>query len=1272
MLPEGSQLQTLRVFLNGKDASERFSAANCPTGVCASGVVSAVDGLHAGKNVLYAAAKSESGKMISSRMRFAGDESRIVGRAASARRQMSANDVILPTASAFLPPTILLKTLTPGGWDGADPWLQLGSQLKISGPASCSGIYSAIVLDRQTLEEKTDAPESSPYCAADAPHLATYLKALSSRDLVVVGTNWEHNADANLDTSAIGGTNYSSLSQSGSNYPRGYITIGAGGAAPGSAYENYWIDSAGQVNPFATGMVTEDANGNYNFQSTNAVEYIVSPSDPNHAGQSTVTVRNTPAYPGIAAVYTPPAATNGFWLLILNRTTLATDPGGCAQGSSPPSGEIDFVLCGTVYQTGNSDQATRTNAMRALTTALNGLTRQQLAVLTTVGTAAYSTSPWNVAGNNVSDIDTQWNDNGYLGFSGALWHLGAPDKPTLYLGQPGSAYTYITALGLGNAISGQSVFSTSVYSEQGQTGYVHGMLTRDLNGLYRPSRSSQSSPGSDYANFTVGLISSQAPVDWPELTAKLQYADSFEGQQAAYAYVSSTLLLEYYVRGLDPRSPYTYDIHYFFTGSLNTFLDYHAFSPSLLAWPGDLTNNRDSFQLPCRSIVPNPSNPADPTCEIELLNGSTYSFSYADFVAVRQQVSDEIVNLTNLMLFMVNGSTNMKDIVAAGNSNTALAMINAAATVEGSLHAPSIETAAVKVNSSSILSMIGGGLSTLTAIGTDDALNIEGLDKTITLLSDLFADASTASGGFTAGGGTAATGLPSPDYSLVTTIGELASSDLQGQMLAGFDTTLDSIAGDYGRLSTIGPLIVDTTNAGFYSPTQAMQNVAISLFNKASQRSLYLSLIPQIYQVHYWPSVYGVNNGTNYPDMGYGQGKPCNAFYKWPTSPSFTSSWYPTYVGQSFPFMYDWSTTPIDYYVLSAPLQNVGASDVSGAFPDETLLTTLFSNKPDALNFSFDEFVALGGPMMLPPVGPSAFIMANALLSNGGNFAGHTNNRICSYNEAQLGTNVASANATTTTLTVPDSVVLGQSLSMQAKVTTSSGLAAGSVQFRDGATVLNTATLDGNGTAIYTTSGLSLGTHLLAAYYLYNDETNGEASSSAVETLTVYASAPDALLNLSAGSLNVSYGTTSTPIAMQISSQYGFTGTLSFDCVGLPVNTFCTFKPVQATVPTGGSSSTSFTVSSSGAQTAGVASISGIALLSLPITLLSLYRIRKMKRELLPLLAKVLLGTLQLGSLSGCGRANADRAIPQGTRTILVSASDGSFTRTIPLTINFQ
>ncbi len=1356
-LPAGTKSETARIVLNGKDVTSKFSPASCSEGICETGTLSSEDGLRPEKNVLFSTAKKEDGTAASSRLRFAGADAQPAStsrRLSNFSSNVTAQDAAtpsLPMLSSFLPPAIGLSTTNLGAVGPNSQWLQLGTQGKLFTAPGCSSRYSVIVLDRQTLVEKTSAPESSPACYNDGQQLAAYLQSLTANDLVIVGNNYFTNTDAGsgggyFDTTAIGGTAYNCSATpvsnsncgklaSSNNVPQGYIAIGAVGAASGTAFENYYLSnesSYSSSDPGAAGILTEDANGNYNFQSTGLrifpglqtsgpVEYIVNPGT-SSTSSSSVTLVNPPFSSN--TVYTSPtiSGAGGYWLLILNRADLSQitpygAPSSYSCSSSSNSGVINYTGCGLFFQTGpGTSLATRTANLQALTAALNNLNRREMVILTTVGNAGWTdndtetNNAWNMANNNSASTETNigsWTDNGYVELASALINLGIPDKETLYL-SGGSAFTAITGQGLGNSLSGSAALSTTVNSQQGQTGYLHGLFTPDLQGLYRPGQNEQQAANADYSNFTINLVSAQQPVDWPEFASQMAGTDSMQGQEDAYAYLSWYLLNSWYVQGQaggeGVPAPYAYDIHYFFTGSLNTLLDYHTFDPMNATWPGS-----PGFAYPCTSV-------SNGTCTWTSPDQSTsLSFTQNDFNSVKAQLHNEIVDLTNVLLYMVTGSTNMKDVVAAGNSNTALALLGAASEVAASLNQPNTSTTPVKVSASNILNMIGGFLTTVAQIGTDNFLSkadAKDLNASIDLVADLFSNASAVSGGLATAGSSASSGLPSADYALLTTIGQLANSDLQGQVLAGFDTTIDTITGDWAKLNAIGPQITDPNNATFFAPNQVLQNATIAGMNNASQRSLYLSLLPAVYQLHIWPMVasesYG-NTNPSYPDMGYssnGDADSCKPFYTgYNQPPPYSVAWYPTYGGVEYtatgwqkgdvlpiyPFQYSFASNPVDFYILAKQFTNLGESSANASIADSQLLMTLFTNQPGALNFPMFSFYARSGPMTWPLNGPSATIdFAVPLNESGENATGNLMSNICSVvaiGASGGGTAVGAAppagtpspSATITTLNAPATGVLGEDVPLQATVTApgnSGAIPAGTVRFRDGSTLLGSATLDATGTASFSASGLAIGQHTLAAYYVTSD--SFAASNSPDTPLMVYANAPDMVLSLSAGSVNISYGATSSAVTVQASSLSGMTGTANFGCAGLPIGMVCNFTPAQSAISAGGNASTSLTITATAPKAAAAMpwfrSIAGI--LVCPIALFLLWRIRRGARVMQALLCLLLLAIVSVGSLTGCGGStkvvNNPAALPSGQQAVLVTVTANSVTKSIPLVLNIQ
>ena len=152
-LPKDTQMNSLKAVLNGTSVSAQFSQTTCADGFCATGLLSQIDGLRSGKNVLFATAKKQDGSAVSTRIRFAMDYSGGTGLRAMAAgnvSQVNAQQTALPTSSSFLPPAVGFKTLYPGGPYVKSPWLQLGTEIEIDS-ANCRSTYSVMVLDRQTL-----------------------------------------------------------------------------------------------------------------------------------------------------------------------------------------------------------------------------------------------------------------------------------------------------------------------------------------------------------------------------------------------------------------------------------------------------------------------------------------------------------------------------------------------------------------------------------------------------------------------------------------------------------------------------------------------------------------------------------------------------------------------------------------------------------------------------------------------------------------------------------------------------------------------------------------------------------------------------------------------------------------------------------------------------------------------------------------------------------------------------------------------------------------
>ncbi len=1267
-MPAETRLETIQVVLNGKDVTSRFSETSCSAGVCETGTLSSTDGLRPGKNVLYAIAKNSDGSLASSRLRFVGKTAPVskpasrsqVATKVSANLSTTARPAAAvgssPIGDGYLPPAVIFNTLTPGGWNGKTPWIQIGNeQLPTLNGLSCSatGAYLVVVLDRQTLLEVPGATQ----CFSDTQDLSAYLATLTSNEIVVVGTNSGYLTAASLDTTPIGGTDYTPLNPT-NDYPLGYMAIGAGGAAPGSAYESFHTTNmAATFDEFATGALIEDVTGNYNFQPSGTFEYLVTPNDPNNgSGQSTVTLLNTASlapysqfsYPNKVVYYSPANQTNGYWLLTLQRDDLGFNQHWIFNANSAKQ-QTDVTFGGTFYATGSSDPQTQVAAFGQLATDLGKVTPDQLVFLVSVGTPNFGSSTWDVAARTS------------VGFSNALENLGGAPISTLSLYAPASNYSLVSCTDCGNALNGHVVLSTTAYAQQKQTGNLHGILRRNLHGLFWPARASQETSGSDY---TLDVVSSQQPVEWPESTGTLlPGASTLAGQYTAYQYASYELLTQHYMKGA--QGDYLDNIHYYFTGSLNTLLDYHTFDPVNLPFPGTANS--------CYTWV-DPVTKETPEC-----------FTAQDLQAVDQQLSTELVDLDNVLLFMVTGPNNMKDIVASGNGSAALALIGAAASIEGSNLQPSPSTP-VTANIDNILNLVGSSVGIAAAFASGNPELAPVVAATVSGISSIFEGAGDISGGLTTGGGP--TPLPSPQVSLTTTIGDLANGSLQQQFSIGFDTELDTLLGDWGKLSQIGPLVTNTNDPTFYAPNQVAQNLSVKALGQASQRAFYMALLPTGYKVHFWQgwASYGASLPVNPPDMGEEDQKDsiCESIYPWYGSngaplinvPQYVDRASPTYAGYKPIWTWVSYVTPIDHYLIVGAVQNpgkIGGNSENYPFLDSQVADMMFS--PTGLNIPLDEFVAASGPMATA----NAFVNIVGVAYSNPVYFNITQMSNCYYDSHKPPSGVGSgpvgpapsSTGTTTNLTAPATAVLGESVTLQATVTTSSGpVPSGTVTFDDGSVQIGTATVT-NGTATFSTSSLALGAHSLAAYYVVNGTYT--ASSSAVTTVTVYANSPDISLSLSTNSVNLAFGATSSPVALQIASRSGLTGTVTLSCAGLPLGVTCSFNPAQPTITAGGQATSSLTLSAASVRAAGMPLPKGRgAILLAPVYLFLLWRMGKDARKLRTLLCALILCALSLGYLTGCSGYAQSSQPASGPQTILVVATSGSVTKSTPLIVNLQ
>ena len=108
---------------------------------------------------------------------------------------------------------------------------------------------------------------------------------------------------------------------------------------------------------------------------------------------------------------------------------------------------------------------------------------------------------------------------------------------------------------------------------------------------------------------------------------------------------------------------------------------------------------------------------------------------------------------------------------------------------------------------------------------------------------------------------------------------------------------------------------------------------------------------------------------------------------------------------------------------------------------------------------------------------------------------------------------VNTASLTTAVSSSKSPTVFGQAVTFTAAVSATSGTPTGTVTFLDGASTIGTATLDSTGAAVFTTSALAVGAHVITASY--SGDSNFNANSSSPFTQIVNLDVPTITVNVS-------------------------------------------------------------------------------------------------------------------------------------------------------------
>jgi Bacterial Ig-like domain (group 3) len=175
--------------------------------------------------------------------------------------------------------------------------------------------------------------------------------------------------------------------------------------------------------------------------------------------------------------------------------------------------------------------------------------------------------------------------------------------------------------------------------------------------------------------------------------------------------------------------------------------------------------------------------------------------------------------------------------------------------------------------------------------------------------------------------------------------------------------------------------------------------------------------------------------------------------------------------------------------------------------------------------------------------------------------------------------------STTTMLTGPATGSAGASVSFMASVTPANGtkVPTGMVTFLDGATNLGNSSLNGSGSASFSTSTLSAGAHTVTAQY--GGDANFAGSTSNGVAINITAATGTFTLSVAPSSVTV---TPSQPgmTVVTVTPVNGFNQAVQFSCANLPEGVDCEFTAHSVT-PNGGPATTMLAITEEAENAAG-------------------------------------------------------------------------------------
>jgi hypothetical protein len=469
-----ADVSTFHAQLNGNDVTSSFQqTSNCTSGICDQQAFLSGDGFLHGANVLTVEVSGPDTIVADDRAKFDYEGPFVQNEPVSKLvPSVAVSSVRLEPGKPVNDYKSYDIVVGPGA--GFPQTVYRGADLNCT-----AGNDSVQVL---VLQRKTLAPENtnSRKCFGDASSLANFLAQVQKNDLVIL--NNFMGRMLNIDTRAIGGTNYAGTTINTSYY----TAIGVAGAAPGTAHESYQPDNShtarhGVLVPL-NGSLMLDTALNYSYTPKDFLEIKVNPGTDGNCASVTTSYERIPGCLG-------PNSLGAFLIAVVDRRT----------GNITDSYYLD---------TNSNDAAERAKAVGDMTWLMCCYYKpNDLMVITTIGT------PFRDASQVTGGLWTVFMQYGGIGFN-------LPKLTTA-----GSAYTLIT--------SNDPAYVSGRYARENTT--VSGNGTGKLDLVFAKNRKNEMVLYQDYpgdfltafnGNVWPSTIFAQ-PTGWPAWTAGegLAYAD---------------------------------------------------------------------------------------------------------------------------------------------------------------------------------------------------------------------------------------------------------------------------------------------------------------------------------------------------------------------------------------------------------------------------------------------------------------------------------------------------------------------------------------------------------------------------------------------------------------------------------------------------------------------------------------------------------------------------------------------------------------------------